>query len=127
MKTLLWQVGMLSVSSLMLVACADPVVGTWESDEKAANGRRSEFTVTDEGDKLLSEGTYQVLTASGIVECTGKGVATVKRDREYDVEVQWQGANGCDLLADLDVDCTLEKDDTLLDCGTDGGLWNRIE
>jgi hypothetical protein len=118
---------MLSVSLLVLVGCSDPGVGTWESDEKAANGRRSEFTIADEGDKLLGEGTFQLPIGVAIVECSGDLVITVKRDREYDVEVQFRGANGCDMVPDVDADCTLEKDDTLLDCGSESGLWNRID
>ncbi|MBK9262337.1 MAG: hypothetical protein IPM54_21350 [Polyangiaceae bacterium] len=127
MKGLQWQVGMLSVSSLLMVACSDPAVGTWEADEKASNGQRSEFVLTDEGDKLQGEGDFQIQGIGAVIECTGKIVAEIKRDREYAVEVQWQGADGCDMIPDTDYDCTLEKDDTQLDCGTEGGLWNRIE
>jgi hypothetical protein len=116
------RLALLATSPLLLAACGDAVSGTWESDFKVGS-HRDEFTI--DGD-LVGDGDFYV-PPTGSIKCRGDITGTVKRDQEYRLKIQFKGGSGCDSLADLEVDCELIKDDTELDCGTEGGAWNRID
>jgi hypothetical protein len=122
-----WRVVLVLGLSASAIACGgDPAEGSWESDKKF-DGHRHEFSVEEDGDRLVGDGTFYLYATDGsYVRCEGDIEAELKREGKYAVTVRFTGANGCSDVPDVDLDCELLRDDEELDCGTDGGIFNRM-
>jgi hypothetical protein len=109
------------VLALAAAACGgEEIEGTWEADEKIA-GKRHEFTVDSE---LVGDGKFYLVDGQQVFKCSADVEAkATSREGKFDIEVQFKG--DCSNVADVELECELEKDGDVLDC--DGLEFNRVE
>jgi hypothetical protein len=93
---------LLFAASVLVLACEDPLVGSWErEDDIPGCNERPDFVVSDD---LTGEGDYCLCTYDFIVE---------ERDSErYRFDVDFEGVCG---LSDGKYDCDMTREDHL-DC-----------
>ena len=100
-----------------LSGCGEPVVGSWEGDEKACGSHRNEFTLDGDSEALAGDGSFWFQAQDGsCIKCSGELSGSQKREGEYDLQVDFKGDQGCSELPDADVQCSLRSDDTELRC-----------
>ncbi len=99
----------------MVVACSDPLEGTWEGDNEllCLNGSRDRvrFTVDDE---LIGRGDYCACDFDFVAESRGGGV--------YRLDIDFDGPCFVD---DGKYDCDLKREGDRLDCGNLGD-YDRV-
>ena len=109
----------LTFLALGAAACGgEAIEGTWESDYKVA-GKRDTFTL--DGD-LLGEGTFHGDNGG---KCEADIEAkTTAREGKYELKIEFKGV--CSQNADAELECSMDKDDKVVDCGA-GLEFNRVD
>jgi hypothetical protein len=115
--------GALGLLMSLLTGCGDPVVGDWESVDKNACSKRSEFTVesdlTVEGTIWIEDDFNQVC-----IECDFDGEVDNRGDGKYEVDIDFDQCN-CNGKRSASADCRLKGD--RLTCELDFGACGTMK
>jgi hypothetical protein len=100
--------------ALGAVGCSEPLIGSWQGEERNACGQYDDFSVDDE---LTGSGSLWLPTSAGeCTECSFELEMEAKGKGTY--EGALDSANcACDGVTTADVRCTLKDDE--LDCAID--------
>lgn len=106
-------VGLLSAGSIALLACDEPVVGEWKTDDRINCDKKGEMTIESD---LTGDG-FIPLDCS--LKCKFDVEATDSGADEWDIEIKIKTTELCtiDGSSKAEFECELEKDETELDCG----------
>ncbi len=127
----------LLIGLVALSACANPIVGDWESKEKIG-GQNNKMTLAADGDKITGDAdVYFGITIDGTnfgVHGTFSAEGKDKGDGKYELTMTCKSAcnmaNASDCITssvsgfDIEMDCELSSDETEMDCDA-GGNWSN--
>src|SRR5688572_15910001 len=103
---------------LSLCACKDPMEGDWEAKDSNVCGR-AEFSVDDElkGDGKL----FTVDTTGSCIQCNFDLTLEDEEDDVYKGDLDFDNCQCPDGGSSADVECSLNDDNTEVDCEIDWG------